>query len=168
MRCARRLTLLAAGLVILTQTGCVMLTATAIGGGAVGWAYINGKHTRTVDASLLESVTAVDAAIQDLGLTVRGRSIGSADGEIESSLANGDPVVVELERLSQPFPSDPAKTRIGVRVRAFGDQKQSELILDRINFRLKTPPAAPLPPATLTSQTDEPGLAPATVKPPGS
>lgn len=152
---------------VLAQSGCLALTATAVGGGAVGVAWLAGKTTRVVDGSLEESAMAVESALHDLGLPIADSRGGPAQAAIDSRLSNGDPVMIELNLEAKPFPSDAPRTRIGIRVATFGDEQSTKRIFEQIEYRLKNPappplPAAPgaLPPPPARSlETEEPPLA---------
>jgi hypothetical protein len=128
----------------------------------VALAHYNGKVNETVPASLDAAATATESALIDLGLEVDAKRVGARHGEIDSTLANRDPLMIDLDAESTPIPTDPPKTRIGIRVAAFGDQKLSQRIFDQITHRLNNPapPRPPLPPPVAPArETEEPPLA---------
>ena len=177
----RRLIGLAVALLVLANAGCVMLAATAVGGGAFGLAYVNGKVTETFDASLDATSTAAFSALQELALPMEGKDLGPAHAEIDSRTGTGRQIQIDLDAIAPAVPADPPQTKVGIRVVAFGDEELSRLLFDQIQHRLRnpapvnanppappfTPPAdaaaakPPPPPLSPTSspQTDEPPLA---------
>lgn len=160
MTAVRRATLLTVALLALSQAGCAILAVGAVGGGAVALAHYKGKITETVPASLDEAATATESALLDLGLTVHSNRVGGRHGEIDSSLANHEPLMIDLDQEPRPIPTDPPWTKIGIRVSTFGDEKLSKRIFDQITHRLNNP-APPRSPHTQTParETDEPPLA---------
>src|SRR5437867_2427444 len=110
MSAARRTALLTVVLLALSQTGCAILAVGAVGGGAVALAHYNGKINETVPASLDAAATATESALIDLGLTVEGKRVGVRHGEIDSTLANHEPLMIDLDLESTPIPTDPPKT----------------------------------------------------------
>src|SRR5262249_8254150 len=87
MSLRKRLGLLAFALVTMSQSGCLFLGATAAGGGVVGVAYLAGKTTRVVNASLDDTSMAVGSALRDLGLPIEDSHGTSARAEIDARLA---------------------------------------------------------------------------------
>ena len=176
----RRLIGLAVALLLLANAGCVMLAATAVGGGAFGLAYVNGKVTEAFDASLDATSTAVFSALQDLALPMEGKDLGPAHAEIDSRTGTGRQIQIDLDAIAPTIPADPPQTKVGIRVVAFGDEELSRLLFDQIQHRLRnpapvnanlpappftppadkaaTPPSPPLSPPS-SPQTDEPPLA---------
>lgn len=142
--------------------------AAAVGGGATTFAIVNGKATQTFDASLPATATAIESALRDLDLPIERPRIGEVYGEIDSTLADGGPVLIDLKSEARLMPKDPPKTKVGIHVKIFGDKQVSQQILDQISYRLNNPapvttvapPGSP-PAPPLAEQSDEPGLAPA-------
>jgi hypothetical protein len=164
MSLKKRIGLLGLALIAVGQSGCLVLGATAAGGGVVGVAYLAGKTTRVVDASLDETSVALGSALRDLGLPIEDSHGTAARAEVEARLANGEPVHIDLDLQPRAFASDPPRTKIGVRVATFGDDKLSNRILDQVEERLRNP-APPPPPGTQplaphrVPETSEPPLA---------
>jgi len=162
MSAVRRAALLTVAVLLLSQAGCAILAVGAVGGSAVALAHYNGKITETVPASIDEAATATESALIDLGLTVEFKRIGGRHGEIESTLANHEPLMIDLDQEPLPLPTDPPKTKIGIRISTFGDEKLSKRIFDQITHRLNNPapprPSLPPPPAP-ARETEEPPLA---------
>jgi hypothetical protein len=164
----RRLCLVGVSLLVLSQAGCLLMGAAAVGGGATTFAIVNGKATYTFDASLPATATAIESALRDLDLPVERPRIGELYGEIDSTLADGGPVLIDLKSEPRLMPKDPPRTKVGIHVKVFGDKKVSQQILDQISYRLNNPapvttvapPSSP-PAPPLAEQSDEPGLAPA-------
>lgn len=168
----RRIGLVGVSILVLSQAGCLLMGAAAVGGGATTIAIVNGKATHTYDASLPATATAVESALRDLGLPVERPRIGEVYGEIDSTLADGGPVLIDIKSEARLMPNDPQKTKVGIHVKVFGDKKVSQQIFDQISYRLNNPapvttvppPGSP-PPPPLAEQSDEPGLAPAGYSP---
>jgi Protein of unknown function (DUF3568) len=162
----RRFCVSAIALLALAQGGCLLVGAAAVGGGATGLAIASGKATQTFDGSVAQVAAATQSALEDLGMPVERPHIGEFYGEIDSTLDDGGPVLIDFKAESRPVPADPPRTRVGIHVKVFGDKKLSQRIFDQISHRLNNP-AAPTspgsgspPPPPLADQTDEPGLAP--------
>ena len=92
----RRIGLVGVSILVLSQAGCLLMGAAAVGGGATTIAIVNGKATHTYDASLPATATAVESALRDLGLPVERPRIGEVYGEIDSTLADGGPVLIDI------------------------------------------------------------------------
>ncbi len=163
--------LVAAG-VALSQTGCLMLAAGAVGGGVAALGIKRGTVARTYPASIEETTTAVQAALSDLGLPIERPRLSKNLAEIDSTLDDGSPVFLTVRSEPREWPNDPPLSRVEVHIKLFGDRPRSERILERVEYRLKNPaPTAPSP-GTFTppspspvvgapiSQTEEPELAP--------
>jgi hypothetical protein len=167
MRPANRILLLGLAIFTMAQAGCLMLAAGAVGGSAVGLAVVSGTVTRDYDATVEATAAAAQSALQDLKLPIERPHIGATHATIDSTLEGGGAVLLTIKAVSQPVPSDPARTHVEIHVKIFGDQKISERILDQIDERLRnpgppviTPSNPPAPPPPLPPQTAEPGLAP--------
>lgn len=167
MSTIKRFAILVPALLALSQSGCMLLGAAAVGGGAVGLAVANGKVTRSFDASIENTFRASESALRDLQLPVQRPRLAARYAEMDSTLATGGPVLIDFIAEPRPLPTDQPRTRVGIHIKAFGDKQISERILDQINHRLLNPAPAtqttgdgqpPAPP--LSDQTDEPGLAP--------
>jgi hypothetical protein len=161
---AKRLLFLTVALLAVSQCGCLVVGATAVGGGAVGVAYLAGRTARTVDASLDETSLAVGSALRDLGLPIDDSHGNSSHAEIMGRLANGESLRIDLDLEPRAFGTEQPRTKIGIRVATFGDQKISKTILDQIEERLKNPappppPGSRPPPPLKSLETDEPPLA---------
>ncbi len=166
----RRFGLVCVAIHFLIQAGCLLMGAAAVGGGATSIAIVNGTATHTYDASVATTATAIESALRDLGLPVERPRIGEFYGEIDSTLADGGPILVDLKSEARLLPNDPPKTRVGIHVKVFGNKKVSQQIFDQISHRVNNPApvtATPAPgstsppPPPLADQTAEPALAPA-------
>ena len=138
-----------------------MLTATAIGGGAAGVAYVRARQTEPFQAGVQETATATLAALQELGMPSDKQNIGRHGGEIDAWTPGGHPLMIDLEEVPAKSPNDPPQTKVGVRFGPFGDKAQTERIIAQIEYRLANPaPPQPVaPPQPATHQSDEPPLA---------
>ena len=163
MQVIRRVGMVVVSIAIVMQSGCLLMGAAAVGGGAFGLAVANGKATRTFDASVEATAVATQSALRDLGLPVEKPRIGESYGEIDSTLPTGGLILIDLGDEPRLVPADPPRTKVGIHVKVFGDKKFSERLLDQISYRLHNPatepPPSASPPAPLPSQTEEPGRA---------
>jgi hypothetical protein len=164
---ANRLLVASLAALALIQSGCLMLAAGAVGGGAVGVAIATGTAKRDFYAPVDATAIAAQAALQDLGLPVERPHLSPTHAEIDSTLSTGGAVLLTLKELPRPVATDPPTTRVEIHIKVFGDKKISERILDQINHRLRNPappaatqPTGAAPPPPLPPQTEEPGLAP--------
>lgn len=166
MRIAKRLSLLAAALFFLGQAGCAVLAASAVGGGVAAYGISRGTVHRTFDAKLDSTAIAVQSALNDLGLPFQRPRWTPNLAEVDSTLADGKPVLITMKAEIPAVPTDPPRTRVEVHAKVFGDKQFSERLLDQISHRLQNP-APPgsvqstLPPPPLPDQTEEPAVAPA-------
>src|SRR5688572_8552909 len=96
MRAMKRIPLLAVALLALGSSGCMMLAATAVGGGAAAYGIRRGTVERVIDAPVETTAAATQAALQDLGLPVQRPRLGPTYAEIDSTLAGGGPVLLTL------------------------------------------------------------------------
>lgn len=148
--------------IAIVQTGCLALTtATAVGGGVAGVAYVRGRCTETMSANIDDTADATLAALQDVGMPADKHRIGRTYGEIDSWTPDRHPLMIDLESVPGKSADEPPQTKVGIRFGPFGDKAQSERIIAQIMYRLENPPApqpaAPLQPSA--KQSDEPPLA---------
>jgi|GEM_PF-1286392 hypothetical protein len=157
----RRAALAIMAAIALSQSGCLMLAATAVGGSAAGVAYVRGRYTETVAGNVRETATATLSALHDIGMPADKQNIGRTGGEIDAWTPNGHPLMIDLESIAGLSPEEPPKTKVGIRFGPFGDKSQSERIIAQIEYRLENPAATPpqAPPQPPAIPTDEPPLA---------
>jgi hypothetical protein len=138
----------ALALVALGNGGCLIVAAGAAAGGAVGYAYYQGKDKQDYRATLGDTWAAVHTALRELGMSVERQELTGDRGFVLSRTADGDAVKIHLDAVDNPNPADGPLTRVSVRVANFGDHPVGTRILYQIGTHLvPTGPArlAPLP-----------------------
>jgi len=116
-------------LFLLFLSACAPLLAGGVAGaGAV--AYAGGELQTRKSAPLDDVWQATETALQDLDLTVTEREIDGLQGRIVARTADDTEVRIRAERETDEI------TELGIRVGIFGDQRQSQAILERIDRAL--------------------------------
>ena len=125
LTCAGALALLVA------CTGCPVLVVGAVAGaGAATYAYVNGEVESTLSAGMDKTWSATLAALKDLQFNTGKTSKDALNGHVESTTADGKSITIKLKRVSDTL------TEVDIRVGKFGDQRVSDLILDKIKSHL--------------------------------
>jgi hypothetical protein len=118
-------------LALSASSGCVV-AAIGIGGvagaGAVYW--VEGALRTTLGHPIRQVHDATLEALKNLGAGVPTDKTGAFNGEIESTLAGGSNVRVDLKAVSS------SATEVTIRVGTFGDRDQSDMVLHAIETRL--------------------------------
>ena len=116
------------------SSGCIA-AAVAVGAGAgVGtYAYVEGKLTDDLAATVPQVVTATNAAFHDLQMTVISSAASAVDGEVIARTAQDKRIKVEISSTSA------AVSHISIRVGFWGDEEMSVRVLDAIKARLPAP-----------------------------
>ncbi len=137
----------AVGAVALASSGCLALAVAGAGaaGGAVGYAYYNGKVCRTYPARVEDVWAATQTALRELGLPVLQDESHPRQRVLVSRAADGDRIRIAVEMEAPKIPADPPLTRVCIRVATFGDRETSVRILEQIGLHLVPAPAVPLP-----------------------
>lgn len=153
--------------VTVAGSGCAALIVggAVAGGAAAGYAYYNGNVPRDFPAGMEQTWTATHLALNDLGYPVVRTETTSTGGFIESKTAEGQRIVITLQKSPQHEIPGVVATRVGVRVAVFGDQPLSEHILHQIQTRLGpvtvSQPPVPTKTPTLNRQIPIPQNPPA-------
>jgi hypothetical protein len=100
--------------------------------------YSTGRAIQDLPFPTAPVITAVREAMEDLGMTVTGRSQDGPASQITGQTADGRGVTVTL-RPNKPI------TRVSCRIGWFGDQPMSMALMHRIGVRLGTAPPEPVP-----------------------
>jgi hypothetical protein len=155
---------------VLFASGCAMVAAGVVGGAAVGMAYAQGRYERIYSANIDVTWNAVVVALGDLSLPVPAQptAFGMGYRVLDFKAKNGDVIHIDVEEVPETLPNSQARTRVGVRVADFGDEKLSQQLLEQIEIRLRsssttTPhsslPTSFMPPTHRPNETPEPPLA---------
>ncbi|MGE5608167.1 MAG: DUF3568 family protein [Bacillota bacterium] len=119
------------GLILVTQSGCLIAAAAAGTGATV--AYVKGDLDANVDASPQRTVEATNAAVKDLGFVLVSSNGSAADGEVIARTATDKRVKVTMKRLSEK------SSKVTIRVGTWGDEAISVQVLEKIKAHLQTP-----------------------------
>ena len=114
----------------LTSGGCLALMAAGAAGGAVGTAaWLSGKLTQEVKASLEESVSASTKALQSLDHDITEQVLKTDAAQVMGVYTKPEgprTIWIDIHRISDE------RSRIGVRVGAISDKEAAREILDEI------------------------------------
>ena len=125
------LAILSAVLVLALTSGCVVVAVGAVAGaGAATYAYVNGEVQSTLSATLDNTWVATQAAVKDLQFKLGKTSKDALNAHLECTTADGKSITIKLKRVSDTL------TEVDIRVGKFGDQKVSDMILDKIKAHL--------------------------------
>lgn len=112
----------------MAMSGCVAVVAA--GGAAGGVAWVRGELQVPLESKVQDVNQAVAEAGKDLGLHPISQEKDLLSGEFVFRNAQDEKIVVTTEAQTS------ASTLLGIRVGLFGDQAQSQLILDKIKSHL--------------------------------
>jgi len=124
------MTVLMASLLVLTNGCFLFVVGAAAGGGAAGYAWVNGEVKITEGYSLTQTWDASLAAMQDLQFPVTDKSKDALSGYLTAQTADDKTVKINLKYISN------TSTEIHIRVGTFGDESLSRIILNKINSHL--------------------------------
>jgi hypothetical protein len=148
-------------LAALANGGCLLVAAgAAAGGGAVGYAYYQGKDSQDYRANLGDTWTATHTALRELGMTVERQDQTNASGFILSRTADGDAVKIHVDALDSQNPGEGPLTRVSVRVANFGDHPVGTRVLYQIGAHLVPGGLARLQPQAVLTPPPPPALGP--------
>lgn len=133
---------------LLVNSGCLFLAASAAVGGAAGAGYVYyiGKVTRAYNAGYNDVWAATHTALTELGMRVESEGRDALTGEIHSLLADGSKVRIYFDVKESKIPAEGPLVVLGIRVGTFGDEAASVRILNQIDLHLTHPPTAAGPP----------------------
>lgn len=122
------------GLLLASQSGCLLLVAAA--GTGAGVAYYTGDLDVTLEAPPAKVVAATEKAMQDLDLAVIARESSGMDGKVIGRTARDVKMTVVVKGHTDKL------SNVSVRAGMFGDDGMQARLLDRIRQNLKTPARA--------------------------
>jgi hypothetical protein len=140
------------GLVLVSQSGCLLLVAAA--GTGTGVAYYVGDLDVTLEAPPARVVKATEKAMKDLDLAVIVRESSGMDGKVIGRTARDVKMTVVVKGHTDKV------SNVSVRAGMFGDDGMQARLLDKIRENLKTadpavaaagPTTSPADPATRPS-----------------
>ena len=109
-------------------TGCLAVAGAAAGGAGV--AYAMGEFEATVEGSPKEAVRAARRALDELDIDLVAEDATSVDGRVEGRTALDKKVTIAATRV------DDRRTKLEIRVGAWGDEALSRRIYEEIADRL--------------------------------
>ncbi|UCE39462.1 MAG: DUF3568 family protein [Thermoplasmata archaeon] len=112
------------GMGLLANSGCVLLVGGAAGAGAV--AYLGGELKSDEEISLDRLWDATQAAIKDMGLTVKTKEKDYLSAKLVAVTADDKNININLKRKSDNL------TEIAIRIGKFGNESMSQQILNEI------------------------------------
>jgi hypothetical protein len=121
---------LMASLLALTSGCFLFVVGAAAGGGAAGYAWVNGEVKTTEGSSLNQTWDASLAAMKDLEFTVTEKSKDALSGYVTAQTADNKTIKINLKYITN------TSTEIRIRVGTFGDESLSRIILGKINNHL--------------------------------
>lgn len=122
-------------LLAISQSGCVV-AAVGVAAGAGAYGYYQGNYVTAHPAEFGETYQATKLALADLAMPIRHESHQGMTGEIESSIADGTHVTINLEEKPRMMASDGHQTEVTVRVGYLGDEKLSNEIQQKITSHI--------------------------------
>jgi hypothetical protein len=137
--------------IAVTQTGCLAAAAGTAAGGAVGYAYWQGRVGRDYVANRDDVWSALHTSLNELQMPVVKERRESDEDQIESKTADGDMVKIYVSVKKSQIPAEGDISRVSVRVATFGDTVVSSRLLDQVDRHLvpAAPPQTPPPPTAL-------------------
>ena len=118
------------GLLLATQTGCLLLAAGAGAGTTV--AYVKGDTEAVIDGDTKAVTAASEKAMKDLELFVISSEATGFDGKVNGRTAGDTKVVVVVKRYGENL------SKVSVRVGNFGDGGMQEALVEKIRENLKS------------------------------
>ncbi len=117
------------GLVVTTQSGC--LIAAAAGAGAATYAYVDGEMTGNMSAPVEKVAAATKAVFADMRATVYEDQPNGPEAKVYARTPSDRRVEVLIKRLTDNA------SKVSVRVDNFGNDTVSRDVLGRIEQKLK-------------------------------
>jgi hypothetical protein len=112
------------GMGLLTSSGCALLVGGAAGAGT--FAYLRGELKSDEEISLDRLWNATQAAIKNMGLTVKTKEKDSLSAKLVAVTADDKNINISLKRKSDNL------TEIAIRIGKLGNESMSQQILDEI------------------------------------
>ena len=121
------------GLLLITQSGCLLIAAAAGTGATV--AYVTGDLETTVDAGPKAVAEATERACKDLDLTVTSKKSSNIDGKITASSGRGVKLTVVIKGQSDHA------SHVSIRAGVFGNDSIHDRLMQKIRDHLASAPA---------------------------
>lgn len=122
------------GVVMTSQTGCLVAAAAGAAAGTV--AYVSGDLEATLDAKPDAVIEATRLAAKDLGFNVEYANGSSIDGQAKLRTGADKEIFIKTRALGDK------SSKINIRVGTFGDETVSQMVLEKIKANLPAPAAA--------------------------
>jgi len=123
----------ALALASLAMLGGCTATGVAVAAGALAGAatavYVQGDLETEIDASPTQVAAATEGAFEDLSLTLVSSEATEIDGRIDGRSSDDKPIAVRLAL-------EDGRTKVSIRVGAFGNEELSRLVLEHIRKHL--------------------------------
>jgi hypothetical protein len=144
-RIPRLLGMLALGLAVLLNAGCIVAAvgAGAAGAAVAGYAYCNGLLYRDYPATLADSAAAVRTSLLELQFPIVEEKSDTGTAFVKTRTGDGHIVRIYLDIVPSAIPAEGALTRVGIRVGFSGDEAVSARILDQVSRHLVAPGRVP-------------------------
>ncbi|RPI74999.1 MAG: DUF3568 family protein [Desulfobacteraceae bacterium] len=117
---------------LLMLPNCVplFLAAAGAGAGVIGYKYHEGQIVTVYQASLIDTWDAVERAFVNIPTQSLNKKHDETAGKFEGTLADARPITVTLHYQNSQ------ETEVRIRVTAFGDEKTSREIHEKIRKEL--------------------------------
>lgn len=117
---------------LLMLPNCVplFLAAAGAGAGVIGYKYYDGQIVAIYQASLIDTWDAVEKAFVNIPTQSLSKKHDETAGKFEGALADTRPITVTL------YYRNSQETEVRIRVSAFGDEKTSREIHEKIREEL--------------------------------
>jgi hypothetical protein len=122
------------GLLLTTQSGCLLAVAAVGTGGTV--AYVRGDLETSVDADPRLVADAADRALKGMDVAVISKSASSLDANVQGRTARDVKVSIVVKAESDKV------SHVSVRVGVFGDNAMQANIMEKIRSELNSPTAS--------------------------
>lgn len=114
---------------LMTMSGCIPLLIGAVAG-AGGFSYVKGALVKNVDHTVSKVHKAGLAALKKLDLFVTADELNRRSAFIRAEYENGQKIQIFINALTE------RSSKITIRIGTFGNQEQSQMILNAIEKKL--------------------------------
>jgi hypothetical protein len=122
------------GLLLTTQTGCLIAAAAAGTGATV--AYVRGDLEATLDADPKQVAEASERALKGMDVAVLSRETSSLDSKVTARTARDAKITIVAKAETSKV------SHVSIRVGTFGDSAMQASILEKIQMELGQPTSA--------------------------
>ena len=119
--------LLVMGIMVTTQSGCLVAAAGAAVGGV---AYAKGDLDAIVDGNVDQAFDATKAAFEELKMPLLSSNNGAGEAKVEARVGTDNKATVNIKGQSEKA------SKVTIRVGTFGDEAISQSILEKIKANL--------------------------------